>query len=70
MIWLSRLNGKKFVVNCDLIKTVESTPDTIITLATGEKLLVRESVDEVIGASLLYRKRIIQEPFEREKEGG
>lgn len=48
MIQVTRLNGKTFVVNAVLIETVESTPDTLITLTTGKKYLVRESVDDVV----------------------
>ncbi len=62
MIRLKRLNGKEFVLNCELIKTVESTPDTVITLTTGEKHMVLESVDEVIQSTMNYRKRLYQEP--------
>ena len=67
MIRLSRLNGKEFVLNCELIKTIEATPDTVITLSTGEKLIVRENVDKIIEATMNFRKRIFQEPpkFER-----
>ena len=62
MIWLSRLNGKKFVVNCELIKSIEDTPDTVITLTTGEKLMVKETVDEVIRETVEYRQKIFREP--------
>jgi flagellar protein FlbD len=62
MIEISRLNGKKFVLNSDLIKYVESAPDTIITLTTGEKLMVKESIDEIIQMAMNYRKRLYQEP--------
>jgi flagellar protein FlbD len=62
MIRLKRLNGTEFVLNNDLIKYIESTPDTMITLTTGEKLLVRESIDEVINKSTNFRKRLFQEP--------
>ena len=48
MIHLTRLNNQQLVVNADLIKFIENAPDTVITLLTGEKLLVRESVDEVL----------------------
>jgi|HubBroStandDraft_6_1064221.scaffolds.fasta_scaffold11590_5 uncharacterized protein YlzI (FlbEa/FlbD family) len=48
MIHLTRLNNQPLVVNADLIKFIENAPDTVITLLTGEKLLVRESVDEVL----------------------
>jgi len=48
MIYLTRLNNQAFVLNADLIKVVETSPDTVITLVNGEKLVVRESVDEVL----------------------
>ena len=48
MIHLTRLNNRPFVVNADLIKYIENAPDTVITLLTGEKLVVRESVEEVL----------------------
>jgi flagellar protein FlbD len=65
MIQLTRLNGKEFVVNCELIKTIEATPDTVISLTTGEKLMVKESVDQVIESTVQYRKRLYQEPPEK-----
>lgn len=61
MVKLSRLNGQEFVLNCDLIRTVESTPDTVITLTSGEKLIVREKLEDVLRETLNYRKRIMQE---------
>ncbi len=48
MIHLTRLNNRPLVVNADLIKFIENAPDTVITLLTGEKLVVRESVTEVL----------------------
>ena len=48
MIHLTRLNNQTLVVNADLIKFIEKAPDTVITLITGEKLVVRESVNEVL----------------------
>ena len=62
MIRLNRLNGKEFVLNCELIKFVEETPDTVITLTTGEKFMVRQGVDEVVFSTMEYRKRLYQEP--------
>lgn len=62
MIYLTRLNGQKFVLNSDLIRTMESTPDTVISLTQGEKLMVREDLKTVITAVMDYRKRLIQEP--------
>lgn len=63
MIRLSRLNGKEFVVNCELIKIIEETPDTVITLTTGEKWMIRESAQQVVAETLAYRKRLFQEPL-------
>jgi uncharacterized protein YlzI (FlbEa/FlbD family) len=48
MIHLTRLNNTALVVNADLIKFIENAPDTVITLITGEKLVVRESAAEVL----------------------
>lgn len=48
MIKLTRLNGSVYVLNSDLIETVEATPDTVITTVDGKKYVCRESVDEVI----------------------
>lgn len=48
MIHLTRLNNQPFVLNADLIKFIENSPDTVITLLTSEKLLVRESAEEVL----------------------
>ena len=70
MIEVSRLNGKIFVINCDLIKTIESTPDTVITLSTQEKFMVRESVEQIIRQTMNYKKRIVQEgPIVTEAKG-
>lgn len=62
MIELSRLGGRKFVLNCDLIKFVEAAPDTIITLTSNEKLMVEQSVDEVLRLATEFWKRVHQEP--------
>lgn len=48
MIYLTRLNNQQLIVNADLIKFIENAPDTVITLLTGEKLVVRESAVEVL----------------------
>ena len=54
MIGLTKLNNQAFVVNAELIKFVESTPDTLLTLTTGERILVKESTDEVIRRVVQY----------------
>lgn len=63
MIVLHRLNGKEFVVNCELIKYVEATPDTVITLADNEKIMVKESVSDVIKATKNFKREIMNGPL-------
>jgi flagellar protein FlbD len=62
MIQLTRLNNQTLVVNCDLIKYVERAPDTVITLITGDKLVVRESVDQVLERVVKFRISTSQRP--------
>lgn len=54
MIRLTRINGEQFVVNAELVKFVEETPDTIVTLRDGEKMRVQESADEVVRRAIEY----------------
>ena len=58
MITVTRLNNTSIVVNPDLIVFIEETPDTIITLSNGEKIVVQETVGEVIKRVLDYRRSI------------
>lgn len=55
MIVLSRLNGQLVAINPDLVTWIEVLPDTTISMVTGEKILVRESLDEVIGRVIAFR---------------
>jgi len=57
LIEVTRLDGRPMVLNAELIESVESTPDTLIQLSTGRKILVRETVDEVTMRVLKYRER-------------
>lgn len=58
MIDVTKMNGGSVTVNADLIETVEETPDTIITLTTGKKIIVKESRQEVKNLVKLYEKEI------------
>lgn len=62
MIFLTRFDGSELVVNCDLIVTIERTPDTVITLTTGTRIMVREPVEEVVNRATSYRHRVLQGP--------
>ena len=59
MIQLTRLNHVPLIVNSDLIEQVEVTPDTVVTLTTGQKLLVLESADDVVEKVILFRRAIL-----------
>lgn len=59
MIELTRLNGSTMVLNSDLIKTAESSPDTMLTLINGEKLIVRENPGEVADRVMEYRAQLL-----------
>jgi len=59
MIRLTRFNGKQFILNCELIETVEETPDTIITTINGKKHVVQESIEEIIKKVMEYKNEII-----------
>ena len=61
MILLTRLNNQPIVVNSDMIKFIENTPDTVITLGTGEKIVVLETVAEVVGEITNFRRRVVAE---------
>ena len=61
MIQLTRLNGNPLVVNSDLIKYAESSPDTMLTLINGEKVVVLESCDEVVRRTIAWRGRVLAE---------
>jgi flagellar protein FlbD len=58
MITITRLNERVLVLNADLIKMVEATPDTIITLINGDTVIVRESVDEIVERAIDYQRRV------------
>jgi flagellar protein FlbD len=58
MIHLTRINHIPFVVNSDLIEHVEMTPDTVVALTTGQKFMVLESADEVVGKVVDFRRKI------------
>ena len=60
MIEVTKLSGQKILVNPDLLEIVEETPDTVVTLTTGKKIIVKESRQEIKNLVKLYRKEIFQ----------
>ncbi len=74
MVHLTRLNHLPLVLNSDLIEYIEITPDTVITLTTGQKIMVRESADEVVDRVVAFRRSILNHTLacpilHREQEG-
>jgi flagellar protein FlbD len=67
MITLTRLDGKELVVNADHILTAEPTPDTVLLLSSGHRLMVRESVAEVIERAVIWQRHVRGGP---ERRGG
>lgn len=70
MIELTRLNGSPMVLNSDLIKTAEASPDTMLTLINGEKLIVREEPGEVVERVVAYRARLLAAVAQRMPSSG
>ena len=58
MIDLTRFNGTTFTVNSDLIEVIEETPDTVVTLTTGKKIIVIESRQQIKNLVLSYKRKI------------
>ena len=70
MIILTRLGGAQVAVNPDLIERAEPTPDTVITMVDGHKLLVAESVAEIVDAVRAWRASVAAEAYALSSDGG
>ncbi len=58
MITVTRLNDQPLVINAELIKTVESTPDTLITLINGDRMMVKEPMEEIVRKAVEYGRQM------------
>ena len=63
MIQATRLNGSSIYINPELIETIEKTPDTIITLTSGKKYVVKENVEELVKRFIKYQQ-FVRRPFD------
>jgi flagellar protein FlbD len=63
MIQLTRLNKQPLIVNSDLVEFIENAPDTVITLVTGEKLVVLETAEEILERIVEFRRRLLPTSF-------
>ena len=68
MIQLTRLKGREIIINVDLIKFIESAPDTMLTLSTGEKMFVQEAPDDIIAKVVAFKQKISTAPIIRALE--
>ncbi|ABY92969.1 MAG: Flagellar FlbD family protein [Caldanaerobacter subterraneus] len=66
MIYVTRLNNEEFIINAELIEFIEKTPDTVISLTTGKKIVVKETPEEIIQRVIEYKQRIFT--IEKDKE--
>ncbi len=68
MIKVTKIGGDEVVINVDLIETVRATPDTVITLTTKKKLLVQDTIDEIINKVIAYHRReLLPDPAAEEE---
>jgi flagellar protein FlbD len=56
VIELTRLNGERFILNAELIQFVENLPDTYVTLTTGDRVVVHETMDEIVARAIEYQR--------------
>ena len=63
MIKVTRLNGTELILNAELIQSIEATPDTVLSLTTDQKYVVREDVEEVVSRVVAYKRAIFQGPL-------
>ncbi|MDI3309948.1 MAG: flagellar FlbD family protein [Thermoanaerobacterium sp.] len=59
MISVTKLNGDEFIVNADMIEFIEETPDTVISLISGKKVVVKEKKDDIIRKVIEYKRKIM-----------
>jgi flagellar protein FlbD len=59
MIEVERVNGNKMLINPDLIKFIEVTPDTVVTFTDGEKIILRTKPDDIVRSIVLFRKQLV-----------
>ncbi len=65
MIWLTRLNQVRVVLNSDLIEMIEVTPDTVVTLTTHQKIVVLETPDDIVERVREFRRSLLEGVVQR-----
>jgi len=59
LIFVTRLDGKRIVINAEIIEIIEETPETIVTMTTGRKVTVKEKIDEIVDKVKSYKQEIV-----------
>lgn len=59
MITVTKLNMQEFIINSDLIETIEATPDTVITMTTGKKFVVKETQEAIVNKIIAYKRKVL-----------
>ncbi|WP_406678112.1 flagellar FlbD family protein [Moorella sp. ACPs] len=67
MIKVTTLDRREIILNAELIERLESVPETVITLTSGKKVLVTQTVDEIIDRVIAYRRRVLQPASTRDE---
>lgn len=62
MIPVTRLDGSEIVLNIDLVQWIEQTPDTVVSLTNGERVIVREKAGEIVQRAIAFRRAILAGP--------
>ena len=70
MIELHRLNGAVIVINAELVESLEPTPDTVVTLTTGRRIMVAEPVHDVIDRIVAYHRAVLHPAVGMEFQSG
>ncbi len=58
MIYLRKINDKEIVINCDKIESIQESPDTIILLSNGKKIIVKNSIDEIVEKTVEFKRKL------------
>lgn len=68
MIFITKMNNETVLLNNDLIETIEETPDTVVTLTTGKKLIIKESSQEILQKVIDFKIKINKGDYSKESE--
>lgn len=68
MIFVTKMNNEVVLLNNDLIETIEETPDTVVTLTTGKKFIIKESSKEILDKVIEFKMKIYNGDYHRDMD--